>query len=279
MAMLSLLVIASVGTIPELAEWEESGPVVLWGLAPLLLCGLLLWGLRRNPPSKYYLALIVAVGSLTFTLLGLAILLIKTGPMARSVSESGEAASLLNPAALAFAGAACAALAIRIYYLLKRAPGDFRILFRAFALIVVFGLVYAVAAGGSIREKQRALKQNAVSALHLINTAEAEYAKTYKLGYSPTLDELRPPPPGTPPSATSAGSALPALEGGIRLGYRFTYVSGKPDSTGFTASYSLSARPLRYRRGTRRNFYTDQTGVIRFTKEDREATAQDPPLP
>ena len=278
-ATLSLLVISLVGALPGLAEWEESGPGVLWELAPPLICALALWGLRSNPTDKCCLAFLVAIGSITFALLGLDTLLVSTGPFARSASESGKAVSLLAPATFALGGAACATLAIRVYYLLKRAPGDYRILFRVFALVVVCGLIYTGLVGDYIRQKLRALEQNSVVALQLINTAEMEYSKIYGHGFSPTLEALGAPPTGTPPNAMAAALRLPALAEGIRLGYRFTYSPGKPDSQGYIATYSLSARPLRYRRGTRRSFYTDQTGVIRFTKKDREAAAQDPPRP
>ena len=278
-ATLSLLVITSVAVLPNLAEWDESGPVVLWALVPVLVVGLLLWGLRSNPPSKFCLACIVAIGSVLFAVLGFALFLATTGPMARSARAEGEDVSVLLPAALALGGGACAALAIRIYYLLRRAPGDYRILFRVFALVVVCGLIYVSLLGDSVRERLRALEQNAVVGLQLINTAEMEYSKIYGHGFSPTLEALGAPPPGTPPSAMAATLHLPALGEGIRLGYRFTYTPGKPDSQGHIATYSLIARPLRYRRGTRRSFYTDQTGVIRFTKMNREAVAQDAPFP
>ena len=43
-------------------------------------------------------------------------------------------------------------------------------------------------------------------------------------------------------------------------------------------SYTLTARPLVYYRTGTRSFFTDETGVIRMTAEDRAATADDPPL-
>jgi hypothetical protein len=40
-------------------------------------------------------------------------------------------------------------------------------------------------------------------------------------------------------------------------------------------NYPLLARPGNYRY---RNFYSDATGVVRATREDRPATPQDPPI-
>jgi type II secretory pathway pseudopilin PulG len=57
-------------------------------------------------------------------------------------------------------------------------------------------------------------------------------------------------------------------------GYELQYVPGLAGSDGRIHSYALLARPRNY--GSR-NFYTDESGVIRATKEGRAATAHDPP--
>jgi hypothetical protein len=274
-ATLVFLALSVVAAVPELLEWDEGGPVVLWALIPALVGGLLLWGLRSNPPSRFCLACIVAIGSMLFSFLGFALLLATTEPMARSAREEGHAVSVLMPGALALGGAAYAALGIRVYYLMKRAPGDVRNLFRAFALIVLGGLVIQAIADRPMRQKQRALEQNAVVVLQLIDAAEIEYAKAYGQGFTPTLEALGAPPAGMAPSANAAAMSIPALEDGIRLGYRFTYVPGPLRAKGEISSYTLHARPVRYRRETRLSFYTDQTGIIRFTKEDRAGTVTD----
>jgi hypothetical protein len=57
--------------------------------------------------------------------------------------------------------------------------------------------------------------------------------------------------------------------------YALQYTSGNPDVDGRIKSYTLVARAENFRL---LNFYTDQTRVFRATREDRPATAQDPPL-
>src|SRR4029450_206345 len=42
--------------------------------------------------------------------------------------------------------------------------------------------------------------------------------------------------------------------------------------------YTVTARPVRYGISGTRSFYCDGSGVIRFTDEDREPTAEDRPL-
>jgi hypothetical protein len=57
-------------------------------------------------------------------------------------------------------------------------------------------------------------------------------------------------------------------------GYELQYIPGVAGGDGRIHSYSLLARPRNY--GSR-NFYTDESGVVRATKEGRAATAHDPP--
>ena len=58
-------------------------------------------------------------------------------------------------------------------------------------------------------------------------------------------------------------------------GYQLQYTPAEPDVDGHVRNYTLLARPGNY---GFRNFYSDETGVIRATREDRPATAEDPPL-
>ncbi len=58
-------------------------------------------------------------------------------------------------------------------------------------------------------------------------------------------------------------------------GYYLVYQAGAPASDGNIHSFVLLARPDYY---GYRNFYVDQTGVIRATRQNRPATAQDPPI-
>ena len=66
--------------------------------------------------------------------------------------------------------------------------------------------------------------------------------------------------------ATSA--AQEAMSGG----YSLRYTPGQLDSDGNAHAYALVALPRNY---GYRSFYTDQTGVIRATRDNRPATPQD----
>lgn len=119
----------------------------------------------------------------------------------------------------------------------------------------------------------------AVGSLRTINAAQFTYASTYPhRGYAVTLAALGPPPKGSKPSEDAAGLLDPVLEIGQHRGYRFTFIPGPPDQKGRTTSYRVIARPLEYGQTRLRSYYTDESGVIRATTENRVATAQDPPL-
>lgn len=81
----------------------------------------------------------------------------------------------------------------------------------------------------------------------------------------------------TPPALSSLkGSIEPALACDAYAceyrSYRFHY-TGSPSSS--NRRYSISAQPVRPQG---RSFYLDETGVLRYTSEDRAATSSDPPL-
>lgn len=118
---------------------------------------------------------------------------------------------------------------------------------------------------------------SAVGSLRTINTAEITYASTYR-GYSANLAVLGPPPVAKPPTPTAAWLIDDVLAGGVKHGYRFTYKAATPDAKGQITSYTVCAQPIERHEHLRRSFFTDETGVIRQTDEDRCATAQDPPI-
>ncbi|HET6199996.1 MAG: hypothetical protein WBE21_04075 [Candidatus Acidiferrales bacterium] len=66
--------------------------------------------------------------------------------------------------------------------------------------------------------------------------------------------------------------AVQAAQQAMSGGYALRYTPGQIDADGNAHAYSLVAVPRNY---GYRSFYTDQTGVMRATRENRAATAQD----
>jgi hypothetical protein len=128
------------------------------------------------------------------------------------------------------------------------------------------------------RSLQPTYSSNAVGALRTINTAEITYASTYGRGFAPTLAALGPPAGNAQTSAAAADLIDDVLAHGEKRGYTYAYRPGPRDAKGEITTYTVSARPLKYGEPNARSYFTDESGVIRQTTDDRPATAQDPPV-
>jgi hypothetical protein len=151
---------------------------------------------------------------------------------------------------------------------------------RTFLGAVVLVTTAFFAAGAVAQERSVPLSDNEQSALgatRTINTAEVAYDSTYKKGYSVNLWVLGEGPRGFTPSAAQAGLVASELARGKWHNYVFTYRAGAKDKDGRITAYTLTVRPTRWRKGLV-SYFTDQTGVIRWTKEHRAPTAKDPTI-
>lgn len=104
----------------------------------------------------------------------------------------------------------------------------------------------------------------ATDALRQVNGALAEF-KTASGRYPDSLDAL---------AGNSFAQAREAAQRAQALGYRLEYSPGPPQG-GRVRTYTLLARPGNF---GYRNFYSNETGTIRATRENRAATAQDQPI-
>lgn len=167
-----------------------------------------------------------------------------------------------------------------------RPAGKKRFPWRDVFLLLLFGLVVlAIAIPYLLRTRipYQALK-SPVAALRTINTAAVTYASAYENGYPLSLSVMAPPPKDVPGSCRAAGLIDATLASGQNHGYVFIYTPGPPvknpppGCTPGALTYTVAARPLQYGRTGRLSFYTDESGVIRRTADDRPATTQDPPI-
>jgi hypothetical protein len=104
------------------------------------------------------------------------------------------------------------------------------------------------------------------------------YSGTYsELGYPQSLEALGTGDSSEPDSdhagMLDAQLSSPPFE---KSGYRFTY--HMQSSTAGRAGFVIIGRPVEFGNPGIRSFYGDESGVIRFTEEDREPTSDDPPL-
>ena len=118
---------------------------------------------------------------------------------------------------------------------------------------------------------------SAIASLKVVNTAALTYELTYGKGFPPNLAALGPSTNKAQSSASAAGLIDERLAQGEKRGYIFAYAAGPRDAKGKIATYTVTARPLNSATGMV-SYFTDQTGVIRWTDEGRPATADDPVL-
>lgn len=268
--------------LSRMDTWLAPLTRVLALLATVFVYVVVLWGLRegsRSASAELRRALFITVISGLFLMLyfaqayGSSLYYTENGPLA------ADLVAVLIFILLALGSGVYAGIGIRTYYLMKREDGDVRTLLKGFATAGACGLVFILGSAGMARHEHGMLERRALGSLWSIKSAEVEYASKFSASYSPSLQALGPPPEGGSPGPSAANLIHSVMASGRWVGYLFTYTPGPPDSAGRITSYTLRARPIQYRRGSRRSYYTDHLGVIRFTKENRDATAQDPPLP
>lgn len=101
---------------------------------------------------------------------------------------------------------------------------------------------------------------HAVQALSLVHGALDSYAAAQGGVYPSSLEALGPP-------------ARQAAQLAQSDGYRLEYMPGATGTDGGVRDYTLEARAGNY---GYRNFYSDASGVVHATKEDRDASSSDP---
>jgi len=135
-------------------------------------------------------------------------------------------------------------------------------------VVAIILIIAAIAIPNLIRSKMAANEASAVASLRTINTAEVVYSSTYNTTnlFSANLSALS--DGGTPancaaasiPTSTSACLIDAALAGATaapgKSGYTFTY-------TPAAGSYAVNADPVTVNSTGVRQFYSDQTAVIR----------------
>ncbi len=214
--------------------------------------------------------------------------------LAGVMALGGAAGSLLDtafPIALMLVQGVMAGGATGLAYRAAQEAGAAKPLWSATApvaiLVVAFGVLAIYAFLQLPREPGIVLDRVAVvGSLRTTNTAAITYASTYKNGYPPSLAVLGPPKDFGKENCNTAGLMDELLASGQRSHYVFKYTPGapleKPPSAGCprgVKSYTVTARPIKYKDTDETpNFFTDETGVIRITREDRPATAQDEPI-
>jgi type IV pilus assembly protein PilA len=150
-------------------------------------------------------------------------------------------------------------------------------------VVAIILIIAAIAIPNLLRAKMAANESSAVSTLRSMNTAEVTYATLYPaLGYADTTAKLG----GTP--ALCVGGAVPAnaclIDDVVALavapataksGYYFTISGTNPAPT---STYTFTGLTVNVGTTGQRGFFTDQTGVLRYTTNGTAPTSVCSPI-
>ncbi len=136
---------------------------------------------------------------------------------------------------------------------------------QTFALVALLsligGVMYLSSSEELEQERMGANEAAAINSIRNIVTSQITYSANLGKGnYAVNLKALG-----------DAGLIRSVLASGTRFGYAFS-TSGDADT------FTVSATPLDYGSTGAHSFFSDESGVVRYTREDRPATVGDPPL-
>jgi type IV pilus assembly protein PilA len=136
-------------------------------------------------------------------------------------------------------------------------------------VVAIILIIAAIAIPNLIKSKMAANEASSVGSIRTINTGEVNYAASCPAtGFSATLPELN----TGALCAGGKGIIDPVLAAGKKSGYTFTYTPAA-GGDGLNDTYTQHAIPATVGTTGQRGFYSDQTGVIRYTLDGSVPTA------
>lgn len=147
-------------------------------------------------------------------------------------------------------------------------------------VIAIIAIIAAIAIPNLLRSRMSANEASASGAVRTISTAEVAFQTAAfvdgngdGMGDYGTLAQLgNPDGSGTTPAFVDA-----VLINGLKQGYVYTLSVTMGNATTMP-SYTCTATPAALGRTGYRQYFVDETGVIRFTSDGSAPTATSPPL-
>lgn len=160
-------------------------------------------------------------------------------------------------------------------------------------MIPMILIIAAIAIPNLLRSRMAMNEASAVGSLRTIDVAAIQYASGYENGF-PSRFEVFGYGATLAGNCNRAGLIDRSLASGQKSGYVFTYTPQFPAGTtapaispeaakkgcdsGGASGFTVTAHPLQPGVSGARSFYSDQTGVIRYSKNGESATADSPAL-
>jgi len=149
-------------------------------------------------------------------------------------------------------------------------------------VVAIILIIAAIAIPNLMRSRMAANESSAVGSVRTINTSMVAYASAFPdTGYAGSLVALGGAVGGCLPGtvATIAAACLidPTLAAGTKSGYRFAAAGAAVGAT-INNTYTVTAVPQGIGSTGNRGFYSDQSGVIRYSLNGAAPTTASSPL-
>jgi len=153
-------------------------------------------------------------------------------------------------------------------------------------VVAIILIIAAIAIPNLLRARMAANEASAVGSIRTLNTSAVTYASTWGVQFPTSMAAMA----GAPGGTALCGAALlidPLLAGATaaasgKSGYFFTYTGGTatPNIGGCTGfqTYTISGVPSIVGSTGQRGFFSDQSGVIRYTTDGTAPIVTSPPL-
>ncbi|GAC1618239.1 MAG: hypothetical protein NVS9B13_05900 [Candidatus Acidiferrum sp.] len=140
-------------------------------------------------------------------------------------------------------------------------------------VVAIILIIAAIAIPNLLKSKMAANESSAVGSVRTVNTGEVTYAASCPaIGFSATLVELN----TGALCAGGKGIIDNVLGGGAKSGYTFAYAPVA--NAGINTNYTTTGVPQAIGTTGQRGFFSDETGVIRYTLNGAAPTNASPAL-
>jgi prepilin-type N-terminal cleavage/methylation domain-containing protein len=153
-------------------------------------------------------------------------------------------------------------------------------------VVAIILIIAAIAIPNLLRARMAANEASAVGSIRTMNTSAVTYSSTWGVQYPGSMNAMG----GAPGGVAACGAALlidPTLALAVsaataKSGYFFAYVGTTATPavgacTGFQ-TYTITGVPATVGQTGQRGFFSDESGVIRFTTTGAAPTVASPPL-